>query len=96
MDYTSPGRLFSAVKPSSQRRLRFTRAPPREKAIDADVLIQFGPVDAFALADESPLDSLLRRAVGEPRVPDQGNRDRAAIDEVNYQGVLGQRHALCP
>ena len=62
----------------------------------ADVLIEIGPVDAFAPADQTPLLAFLRRAVPQARIPFQRCRDSTSVYELDEQGVFGDEHLLCP
>ena len=64
--------------------------------LDADILVQVGPADPFAGADELPVVALFWRAVREPRVPVERYCDVAAIGQLGRECVLGHGDALRP
>jgi hypothetical protein len=85
---------LSTFKPPLQGCLRFTRASARQQTFDADVLVEIRPVNAFAFADETPTTSFGGTTVCQARVPSDGDRDRTAIDQFDYQRVVSDGHAL--
>lgn len=85
---------FPTFKPPAQRRLCFTGPSTSKKAFDTDVLIEIWPMNSFALPNESPIRPFPLASMCEPRVPGHGHRDRPAIDEIDYQRVLSDRHTL--
>jgi hypothetical protein len=81
---------LSALEPPAQRRLCFTRTPPRKKAFHADVFVQRGPVDALALTNESPMRPFRLATVRESRVPRQRDAEGPTIDKVDHQSIVGE------
>ena len=47
--------------------------------LDTEILIEVGPADAVAAADQRPASTLPRRAVQESRIPREGSPDSATI-----------------
>jgi hypothetical protein len=78
---------LSAIEPAFEGRLRFARTPTGEKPFNADVFIKIRPVNALPVADEPPPRPLGIAAVCQPRVPNQGNTDRPAINQVDNQRI---------
>ena len=50
---------------------------------DAQVFVDLGPVNAFAIAEQFKIMPLIRCGVQKSREPSQGNRDPATVDERN-------------
>ena len=76
---------LSAFEPTPEGGLRLTRTPTGEESFDADVLIEIGPVNALAVADESPTRALSIGAVRKPWVPCERYTDGPAVDQVDNQ-----------
>jgi hypothetical protein len=87
-------RSLTRLQPLSERGLALTRRSASEKAGDADIFVEVGPVNAFAPADQSPMFTFRRCPVREARVPWQRHAHGAAVDEIDDQGVLGDGHPL--
>jgi hypothetical protein len=77
-------------EPAAQRRLCFTGSAACKETLDADVFVKIRPVDALAFTYQSPMLTFDRGPVGQSRVPRQGYRDGATIDQFNDQRVLGE------
>jgi len=54
-----------------------------KKALDAEVFVDFRPMNAFAVTEELPVPALLIRSGEEAREPDQRHRDSAAVGETD-------------
>lgn len=65
-------RSGGSLQPALERTLALSGSLPREQVGDADVLIQVGPVDPLAAADEVPPLALLGGRVCQPRIPEDG------------------------
>jgi len=57
-----------------------------EEAFDGDVLVDVGPVDADAAADEAPIGFLGWGSGSETREPGEGSGDSAAVGEAELEG----------
>jgi hypothetical protein len=60
-----------------------------EHAADADVFVNVGPVDAFAGADDLKVLSLLECRTGKPPRPHERHADRAAVQQMRRDGIVG-------
>jgi hypothetical protein len=63
-----------------------------EKTVNADVLIEIGPVNSLPATDQTPVPSFVEGPVGEPRVPGNGNRQGSAVDQIHDQCVVCHPH----
>ena len=52
---------------------------PQEQSLDADVLVEIGPMDSLATADDVPVGPLPTVAVKESWIPAERHGDRPAI-----------------
>ena len=74
-------------QPAPERGLALPGRAPGQQSLDADVLVDCFPVDAFAAADQPVVRPFGSGGVEEPREPRQGDRDRPAVAQVDAQGV---------
>ena len=86
----------STLEPAAQGRLGFPRAPTSEKTIDADVFIEIRPVNSLAFPDQTPVPSFGFGAMRQSRVPRERNSNRAPIEKVHDQDIVGKPHPLRP
>ena len=77
-----------------ERGLRFTRTPTPKQALNADILVEVGPVDPFAPPDQPPVASLSGRPVHEPRVPRKRHGQGPTIHQIDDQCILGDTDVL--
>ena len=87
------GGCLAALKPTLQRRLTFTGRTAQDNASHAQVLIEIGPVYAFAACNQPPVVSLSGTPVEEPRVPHRGTEtvrpsDRSTAKESSVNVTL--------
>lgn len=85
-------RVLPLFEPAPQRGLAFHRRFSRQETLRADVLIEIGPVNAAAVADQTPVVAFLRGTVKEPRIPGERYRERAAIGQRDDQLIVGDLH----
>ena len=85
---------LTPLKPSPKRLLRLRRSATREQALNADIFVQFGPMNPFATPDQTPIEPLGGRAVCQPWEPRERRRDRPAIRQVHAQRIIAHSHAL--
>lgn len=83
------------IKPSLKGSLAFSGGLAGKEILDADVLVQLGPVDAAAVSDQPPMVSLVGCPVGKSRIPGNRYGDRTTIGEVDGQGVVVDVHTCC-
>src|SRR5687768_3418194 len=79
----------AGLEPPLQGGLALAGGAAGENALDADVLVQVGPVDAGAPADQPPVGALGRGPVSEARVPRQRRRDRPTITQLELHRLVG-------
>jgi hypothetical protein len=60
------------------------RHAPKE-ALDAEVFVDFRPVNALTVAEQFPVRALLRRGGEKAREPDQGHRDSTAVGKTDNE-----------
>jgi hypothetical protein len=65
-----------------------------EHAVCADVLVDFRPMDAVAIANQFPLLALGRRCFRESPRPCERNADHSSIDEIGRNGLVGDVHVI--
>jgi len=65
-----------------------------EEALDADVLVELGPMDAMATADELPFGLLGGRSMRKTRIPGYGHRHTTSVYQVHHEHVLGDPDVL--
>src|SRR4051812_11159335 len=87
--------LTPALDPSCERCLALARWSSRNQTFDGDVLVELGPVNPLAAADESPFRTLVVRAMSEPRIPRQRHGNRAAVAQVDGQSVVRYHDVRC-
>ena len=80
--------IHSPFQPAFEGRLTLTRTTPGEQAFYANVLVQIFPVDALALADQSPIAPLLCGSVQEPGIPGQWHRDSPTIVQLHRESII--------
>jgi hypothetical protein len=61
---------------------------PRQQPFDADVFVEFRPVNPFAIPDQLIMGTLSLRAVKKPRKPRQGNGKAPPIVQRDRHRVL--------
>ncbi len=59
-----------------------------QQILNIDVFIQVGPVYATAVTNQSPANSLVRRAMPQPRVPSEWYGKDPPIGQLNGQRIL--------
>jgi hypothetical protein len=64
--------------------------PPGEQAVNADVLVKQGPMNADAASDQAPASSFALAAVEKTRIPDERDHYRSAV--LKRDGELVLRH----
>src|SRR5262249_38132434 len=72
-----------ALQPALERRLTFALGLAEQQVANANALVQVGPVDPFAAAEQSPFLSLLHRAVPQAWVPAQRDDNGPAIRQID-------------
>jgi len=89
--------LRPAIEPALKRSLGFTGPPPRQEALNANVLIQIRPVNSFAVADKSPVGALNMCPMRQSWEPGERRRDGPAIHQVHGKGIVayGQAASCC-
>src|SRR5215207_3411874 len=65
-----------------------------EQTSGAEVLVDLGPVDAFAVSNEPPIAPRSSGGVEQAWVPDQGHREGAAVRESDDELVGGSANLL--
>src|SRR3990172_11319 len=75
-------------------RLAFSRRPPGEKPLDADVFIDGFPMNPTALCNEAPPLALISHGVSQSRIPGERDRYGATVGKVNVQRVARDRYRL--
>jgi len=66
-----------------------------QEVLDAYVLIQIGPMEAFSVSNRTPVMTFFGCAVQKPRVPGERDRDRAPVAQSDCQGVITDDNLLC-
>jgi len=94
LQMTALGFGFSRFQPALQRCLCLAGPASRQQALDADVLIQVGPVDSRTLSNEPPVSPLSGSTVAEAREPSETHTDRTAVGEIHGQGVVADAELL--
>lgn len=82
------------LKPAAKRLVRLTGLATGQETLHADIFIQVGPVYPLATRDQPPVGALLRRPMRQTREPRERHRDRSAIHQVRYQGVVTYAYVL--
>jgi hypothetical protein len=77
-------------EPSLKGLRAFTRHFACQDVFHTDILVQIRPVNSFTFTDEPVVGALLRRTVQQSGIPSQRDRNRAAIGQIDNQGVLSQ------
>ncbi len=72
---------LSRSEPLLQRRGVFAGTTPRQDAGHTQVLLQVGPVDVGAIANDFEMSPFRRIVVPEARIPSQGHTDGSTIHE---------------
>jgi len=85
---------LARLEPALQRGLRFPGGPTGEEILDADVLIELGPMNPVAAADEPPVRALGDGAVRESGIPGQGNGECPTIHQVDDQRIVREPDLL--
>jgi hypothetical protein len=65
-----------------------------QHAVDADVFVSIGPVEAFAVADDFPAGALGGRGAGKPPRPGKRDADGAPVHQVGDDRFVGNFHRL--
>src|SRR2546427_419371 len=87
----SPTRWSCVAKaqPTLQRLRRLTRTSPSEQPFDADVLVQFRPMNADTTANELPATSFAITAARQAWIPRRRHGEGAPVGQFNV------KHSIC-
>ena len=66
-----------------------------KEALDAEVFVDFGPMDALAVAEELPVSTLCLRSGEQAREPDQRHTDSAAVGKADDELRCRELHRAC-
>jgi hypothetical protein len=61
-----------------------------QEALRAEILVDVWPMNSVPATDKSPVRSLRCCRMQQPRIPNQRNGDRTAVNEVHAQRVIRQ------
>lgn len=75
----------------------FARRAANQKAFDANVFIEIGPVETLTTSDQPPIGSLDLSPVRQTRIPRDWHGHGSTIDKMHRQSILGDLHifGLC-
>lgn len=77
------------LQPAAEAVLALSAPAACQQSLGPDVLVEFGPLDGIAAADQDSVGSFLGRSVSEAWVPRQRHGEGTAIREANRQVGLG-------
>ena len=69
-----------------------TGRPSGKEALDADVLVEVGPMNALTATDQPGMGSLGGAPVKEAWIPGQWGGDGASVGQLNDQRIIGNLH----
>lgn len=85
---------FALLQPAGQGFVGLAGSEAGGEAGDAEVVVQLGPVNALAAADETPIGALLGSGVRERRGPGERHGNGAAIGEIDDQSAVARMYGL--
>ncbi len=84
------------LSPGAQRSGTFSGTPASQETVDAQVLIEGGPMNAFSLANQLPAVPFGRTGFCQSGIPLDRNANPAAIGKRHHQVVVGETDGGSP
>ena len=78
----------SSGEPALQRRCALGRRFPSDDRLDADVLVEIGPVNSLAPGDQAQFLALRQGRMQQSRIPSDRCSDRTTVVEVHNKRVI--------
>ena len=87
--------VIARFKPSLQRTRALTGGASANDALNADVLVEVGPMNALSASDKPGMPSLSDGAVKEARIPRKRGGNGAPIRKLNDERIIGDINGGC-
>ncbi|MGH2779909.1 MAG: hypothetical protein ACRDLA_00545 [Thermoleophilaceae bacterium] len=81
-------RTFSFVQPPLKAGFALSAPPTLEQVLDAEILVQVGPVNAMTASTQLVSLAFLWRCVCETRIPGKRNGQASTVREMNDEAIL--------